>query len=74
MIDGFQRFAIGGSFGGYESLVLPVDPGKSRSATEWAPGGATIRFHAGFEDTSDLIADLERGFERLNAVATDQQE
>lgn len=70
MIDGFERFAIGGSFGGYESLVLPVDPAKSRSATEWAPGGATVRFHAGFEDTGDLIADLERGFERLNAAAT----
>lgn len=69
MIDGYEHFAIGASFGGFESLVLPVSPEKYRSATNWAPGGPTLRFHAGLEDPDDLIADLERGFERLTASA-----
>ena len=33
-----------------------------RTATHWAPGGPTLRFHIGLEDAGDLIADLERGF------------
>jgi cystathionine beta-lyase len=36
-----------------------------RTATKWAPGGPTVRFHIGLEDVDDLIADLERGFTAL---------
>jgi cysteine-S-conjugate beta-lyase len=32
------------------------------TATRWAPGGPTVRFHIGLEDVDDLIADLEHGF------------
>jgi cystathionine beta-lyase/cystathionine gamma-synthase len=28
-----------------------------------------LRIHAGLEDADDLIADLEKGLERLNAAA-----
>jgi cystathionine beta-lyase len=58
-------FGMGASWGGYESLAIPFDCTKSRTATTWAPGGPTIRFHIGLEDVDDLIADLERGFAAL---------
>ena len=69
MLDGYHYFGMGGSWGGFESLVLPTQPEKLRTATTWDAAGATLRYHAGLEDTDDLIADLEEGFERLNAAS-----
>jgi len=66
MLDGMELFAIGYSWGGYESLILPIHPEKSRTATQWREGPA-IRVHAGLEDPDDLIRDLDQGFKRLNA-------
>jgi cysteine-S-conjugate beta-lyase len=57
-----QLFGMGYSWGGFESLVILFDCSEYRTATKWAPGGPTLRFHVGLEDTGDLIADLERGF------------
>jgi cystathionine beta-lyase len=65
MIEGLELFGLGASWGGYESLVLPFDAAKTRSATAWEPEGPTLRLHVGLEDTGDLKADLERGFARL---------
>ena len=65
MLDGMERFAMGYSWGGYESLILPADPRPLRTATEWRAEGPLIRLHPGLEDAGDLIADLEKGFERL---------
>jgi cystathionine beta-lyase len=70
MLDGMRHFALGYSWGGYESLLIPVFPEKNRSATTWAPGGPTLRVHAGLEDVDDLIADLEDGFRRLGGADT----
>jgi cystathionine beta-lyase len=67
MLDGMALFGMGYSWGGYESLILPVDPKASRSATRWEAAGPVLRLHAGLEDVKDLIADLEQGFARLNA-------
>jgi len=67
MIEGLELFGIGASWGGYESLVLPFDAAKARSATVWVPEGPTVRLHIGLEDVGDLKADLEAGFERLTA-------
>ena len=67
-LDALTLFGIGASWGGYESLAVPFDATAMRSATRWAPGGPTIRFHIGLEDVSDLIADLERGFAALAAA------
>ena len=69
MLDGMELFGMGYSWGGFESLLLWTHPEALRSATTWAPGGPTLRFHAGLEDIDDLIADLERGFERLRAAS-----
>ena len=67
MLDGMELFSMGASWGGFESLILPSNPAAIRTATTW-DAGPTVRIHAGLEDTADLIADLERGFERLNAA------
>ena len=69
MLDGMELFAMGFSWGGYESLLVPVKPQASRTATRWEAEGPTLRLHAGLEDPGDLIADLERGFARLRAAA-----
>lgn len=68
MLDGMKRFQMGFSFGGFESLILPVDPPSCRSATNWDPPGPTIRLHIGLEDVDDLLADLEAGLARYEAA------
>jgi cysteine-S-conjugate beta-lyase len=68
MLDGMELFGMGFSWGGFESLMVPVHPERLRSATRWQ-GGPVVRLHAGLEDLDDLIADLEQGFARLNARA-----
>ncbi len=65
LIDGLDHFGIGYSWGGYESLALPVDPQKYRSATSWQAQGPVIRLSIGLEDADDLIADLEKGLVRF---------
>ncbi|MBX9774810.1 MAG: cystathionine beta-lyase [Xanthobacteraceae bacterium] len=67
-IDALTLFGIGASWGGFESLVIPFDCNEVRSATSFAPGGPTVRFHIGLEDVDDLIADLERGFAAMAAA------
>jgi cystathionine beta-lyase len=73
-IDALRRFGIGYSWGGFESLVIPFDPGRARSATSWPPPGwqpedrLGIRLSVGLEHPDDLKADLERGFVALRAA------
>jgi cystathionine beta-lyase len=61
-------FGMGASWGGYESLAIPFDCTRVRTATTWAPGGPTVRLHIGLEDVDDLIGDLERGLAALAAA------
>jgi cystathionine beta-lyase len=61
LIDGLDHFGIGYSWGGFESLALPVDPAKLRTATRTEQEGPMVRLHIGLEDPDDLIADLARG-------------
>ncbi|MEO7248149.1 MAG: cystathionine beta-lyase, partial [Novosphingobium sp.] len=60
-IDGLSLFGIGYSWGGFESLVTPADPGTIRTATQADPG-LGLRLSVGLESPDDLIADLARGF------------
>lgn len=69
LVDHLEFYGLGYSWGGYESLIMFYDPSKMRTATTWDEPGPTIRIHAGLEDPDDLIADLERGFERFNTVS-----
>ncbi len=68
LIDGLDHFGIGYSWGGYESLALPVDPAKYRTATVPDFAGPLVRLQIGLEDVGDLIADLERGLARFRAA------
>jgi cystathionine beta-lyase len=67
-LDTVQLFGMGYSWGGFESLVIPFDCATYRTATTWAPGGPTLRFHIGLENLDDLKADLSRGFAAFNAA------
>jgi len=66
-IDALEHFGIGYSWGGFESLAIPVDPASIRSVTAWPPEGFNpddrfgVRLSIGLEDPEDLIADLGRG-------------
>ncbi len=68
MIDGMSLFPLGYSWGGFESLICPSNPGKSRTAKAFAEAAPGIRLHIGLEDPEDLIADLEEGLARFNKV------
>lgn len=67
LIDGVEYFALGFSWGGYESLIVPAHPEHSRSARPWR-GGPLIRLQVGLEDPADLIEDLSRGFDRMKGA------
>jgi cystathionine beta-lyase len=67
-IDALTLFGIGFSWGGFESLVVPMDPGAIRSVMPWPASDAQptdrygVRLSIGLEDPEDLIADLEQAF------------
>jgi cystathionine beta-lyase len=65
MLDGLELYGMGASWGGFESLILPADPGANRTATTWNAPGPLIRIHIGLEHIDDLIADMDAGFTRL---------
>ena len=56
-IDRLELFGLGYSWGGYESLAMPVDPVRTVSRL---PAPNLVRLHVGLEDPGDLIADLEQ--------------
>jgi len=68
LLDSVKLFGMGYSWGGFESLVIPFDCNGYRTATQWAPGGPSLRLHIGLENVEDLKADLERGFAAFNAA------
>lgn len=68
LIDELRLFGIGYSWGGFESLALPVDPARYRSATPWKAEGPLVRLQIGLEDVGDLVADLKAGLARFAEV------
>ena len=55
--DQLTLFGIGLSWGGYESLALPIDA-PSRTVMPWPHQGPLLRLHAGLEDPEALWTDL----------------
>lgn len=66
-VDALHHFGIGVSWGGYESLVLPVKP--LRSADTWSEDGQLVRFNIGLEDTETLKKDLAAALPFLNTAS-----
>jgi cystathionine beta-lyase len=62
-IDALRLFGLGVSWGGFESLALPVS--AHRSCALQPPAGPLVRLHIGLEDVDDLCADLAQAFEQL---------
>jgi cystathionine beta-lyase len=55
-VERLELFGIGFSWGGYESLAIPVDPTRTASKP---PAENLVRLHIGLEDSDDLIEDLD---------------
>lgn len=69
MVDTMSVFGMGYSWGGFESLILPSDPKRIRTAVAWDTPGNLMRIHVGFEDMDDLKADLSEGIGRYLKTA-----
>lgn len=54
-IDSLELFGFGVSWGGYESLVTPINLRNLRTSSRWSHEGPAVRLHVGLEDTEDLI-------------------
>ncbi len=65
MVDEMRLFGIGSSWGGYESLMLPVNVRDLRTASPWCFEGPLLRLYIGLEDVDDLKDDLHDGLGRL---------
>jgi cysteine-S-conjugate beta-lyase len=63
-VDHLRVFTMGYSWGGYESLCLPVKLGKNRTAKPWTEEGNLFRLHIGLEGVDDLKADLADALDR----------
>jgi cysteine-S-conjugate beta-lyase len=63
-VDHLELFGIGYSWGGYESLALPVRPVRTASKP---PAQNLVRLHVGLEDPDDLIEDLRGAFAALSS-------
>lgn len=63
-VDALEMFSVGVSWGGFESLVLPVKP--HRTAKLWTEEGRVVRFSIGNEQVENLIDDLSRALKHLD--------
>jgi cysteine-S-conjugate beta-lyase len=65
-LESLSLFAMGFSWGGFESLIIPCDPQIVRTAQQWRAEGPLLRLSIGLEHVDDLIADLDAGLARLH--------
>lgn len=62
-LNALTLFAVGSSWGGFESLVKPVSLRSETIDSANAQHGDAIRFHAGLEHIDDLVDDLEHAMQ-----------
>ena len=60
-VESLELFGIGYSWGGFESLALPVNPVRTVSRP---PAPNLVRLHIGLDDADDLIDDLAQAFRK----------
>ena len=65
MVNNLDMFGIGASWGGFESLISEANYKRTVSSR---PNGRVLRIYAGVEDTNDLLADIEQGFDRMRKL------
>jgi cystathionine beta-lyase len=63
--ESLELFAIGWSWGGAASLVMPYDVASMRKASTWPHRGTLVRFYMGLEEEADLRADIARCLDAL---------
>ena len=68
MLNNLKLFNMGYSWGGYESLILPIQPEKLRETYKWKNNYGTLRIHVGLEDPDDLINDLKDNINILKGI------
>lgn len=70
MLDKLTLFAMGFSWGGFESLIVPYGklPRQAVPLDQWEEGDHLCRLHIGLEDIEDLKKDLRDGLDRLSAT------
>lgn len=67
IVDNLHHFGMGWSWGGYESLILPLWLEGIRTASD-IPDTQLWRVHIGLEDVDDLKADLHQAFEKMRQL------
>jgi cystathionine beta-lyase len=72
VVDALELFGIGYSWGGFESLALPITPHTHRSTMPCPTSGESgpapaIRLSIGLEEPADLIADLARALAQMDS-------
>ena len=68
MVNGFELFGMGYSWGGYESLCIPFNPGNIRTVVPWTAEGQMFRIHVGLEEIGDLQSDMAAALERYRGT------
>lgn len=63
-INALNLFGLGTSWGGFESLVMPVIPHYLRALKTQSDAGRLVRLHIGLENPDDLCADLAQALDR----------
>jgi cystathionine beta-lyase len=63
--EALELFALGWSWGGAHSLVMPYNVRSMRTAASWPHEGTLVRFYVGLEDAEDLRADVQRALALL---------
>jgi cystathionine beta-lyase len=64
-VDALEGFELGYSWGGFQSLVAPVNPGRADRVVRKWEGGPLVRLSIGLEDPDDLWADLEQALAKV---------
>jgi len=64
-LTGLRVFAIGASWGGTRSLIVPMEVKSNRTVTSWTDPGVVLRINIGLEDPGELWADLDALFATL---------
>ncbi|MEM6775758.1 MAG: PLP-dependent transferase, partial [Pseudomonadota bacterium] len=64
-VDALELFGIGFSWGGFESLCLPMSPRRDVRSLALAEDEALLRLHIGLEHSDDLIADLKQALKAI---------